>query len=139
MDEDFLNFLEDFVDMLNGVEASIVKMKLQIAKFVGVSEEKQEKPKWDPAKIKWVQVTGASGPYERYPAEGAKPEATEDYKNLLEDLKSHNGKLVRGDYFYWLFSGDQATVGRKPRKRASTFVPSSSRMPSSAKPNTLSA
>jgi hypothetical protein len=113
LDEDFASFLEDFVDMLNGMEASIVKMRQQIAKLVGVSEEK---PAWDPAKIKWVQVTGASGPYERYPAEGAKPEATEDYKNMIEDLKAHNGKLVRGDYFYWLFSGDQATVGRKPRK-----------------------
>jgi hypothetical protein len=112
MDDSFVNFLEDFLDMLNAVEASIVKMRQQIAKIVGVSEEKA----WDPAKIKWLQVTGASGPYERYPAEGAKPEMTEDYKNLLEDLKAHNGKLVRGEYFYWLFSGDQATVGRKPRK-----------------------
>jgi hypothetical protein len=113
LDEDFANFLEDFLDMLNAVEASIVKMREQIAKLVGVAEEKLA---WDPAKIKWVQVTGASGPYERYPAEGAKPEATEDYKNLLEDLKAHNGKLTRDGFFYWLFSGDQATVGRKPRK-----------------------
>jgi hypothetical protein len=98
---------------LNAVEASIVKMREQIAKLVGVAEEKLA---WDPAKIKWVQVTGASGPYERYPAEGAKPEASEDYKNMVEDLKAHNGKLTRDGFFYWLFSGDQATVGRKKRK-----------------------
>jgi hypothetical protein len=114
MDGDsFVNFLEEFLDMLNAVEASIVKMRQQIAKIVGVSEEK---PAWDPAKIKWVWAEGTSGSYQRYPAEGEKPEATEDYKNMLEDLKAHNGKLVRGEYFYWLFSGDQATVGRKPRK-----------------------
>jgi hypothetical protein len=115
LDEDFVSFLEDFVDMLNGMEASIVKMRQQIAQLVGVPEEK---PAWDPAKIKWVWAEGTSGSYQRYPAEGEKPEATEDYKNMLEDLKAHNGKLVRDGYFYWLFSGDQATVGRKPRKKA---------------------
>ena len=105
-------FYDAFFSLLDAFEAGVASFKQQFASRKGVSE----KPKWDPAKIKWVQVTGASGPYERYPAEGAKPEATEDYKNLLEDLKSHNGKLTRDGYFYWLFSGDQATVGRKPRK-----------------------
>jgi len=37
-DEDFEIFLEDFMDMLNGLEASIVKMKQQIAKLAGVAE-----------------------------------------------------------------------------------------------------
>ena len=39
-EEDFELFLEDFCDFLNGLEASITKMKMQIAKLVGVAEEK---------------------------------------------------------------------------------------------------
>jgi hypothetical protein len=35
-DEDFKIFLEDFMDLLNAQEASIVKMRMQIAKLVGV-------------------------------------------------------------------------------------------------------
>jgi hypothetical protein len=110
-EEDFEVFLEDFCDFLDALEASVVKMKKEISKLVGVEEKK-----WDPEKIKWVWAEGTSGSYQRYPAEGEKPEATEDYKNMIEDLKAHNGKLTRDGFFYWLFSGDQATVGRKPRK-----------------------
>jgi hypothetical protein len=49
MEEDLANFIEDFLDFLNGLEASVVKMKQQIAKLVGV----EEKPKfqWNPDKI----------------------------------------------------------------------------------------
>jgi hypothetical protein len=117
--EDFEIFVEDFLDMLNGQEASIVKMKQQIAKLVGVAQEKQKERvrTWDPAKIKWVQAQGTSGPYERHPPEGEKAEATEDYKCMLQDLKEHNGKLSRKEadgatWFYWVFQ-DGATVGRK--------------------------
>jgi len=112
-DEDFKIFLEDFCDLLNGLEASIIKMKEQIAKLVGNVEDKP-KPKWDwnPDNIKWEAVEGSKGSYQRYPAEGQKAEATEDYKNMLRDLKARNGRLTRDGYFYWLFR-DQATVGRK--------------------------
>jgi len=37
VDEDLANFLEDFCDFLDSLEASIVRMKLQIAKLVGGS------------------------------------------------------------------------------------------------------
>jgi hypothetical protein len=37
-EEDFELFLEDFCDFLNGLEASVAKMKKQIAKLVGVDE-----------------------------------------------------------------------------------------------------
>jgi len=70
---------------------------------------------WDPSKIKWVQAEGSKGPYERYPEKGQKAEATEDYKAMLAHLKAHNGKMMHGDYFFWLFS-DATTVGRKLRK-----------------------
>jgi len=114
-EEDFEIFLEDFCDMLNALEASIVKMKQQIAKLVGVSEEKS-KFSWNPEAIKWQKVEGFRGEYERYPLEGEKAESTSDYRLLLEDLKKHGGRLTKNGYFYWLFE-DSATIGRKKRKR----------------------
>ena len=39
-EEDFAIFLEDFCDFLEGLEASIVKMKMQIAKLVGEPKPK---------------------------------------------------------------------------------------------------
>jgi len=74
-------------------------------------EAKPLKP-WDPGKIKWIPENGFRGPYERYPGKDQKAEATDDYKNMLEDLKAHGGKLTRNSFFYWIFQ-DQATVGRK--------------------------
>lgn len=76
---------------------------------------------WNPNKIKWVQTEGTKGPYERYPAKGEKAESTVDYKAMLEDLKRHNGKLMCGGLFYWLFT-DQATVGRKRTKKGNPGV-----------------
>ena len=70
---------------------------------------------YDPNKIKWTQAEGAKGKYERYPAQGQKAEAIEDYKAMLQDLKGHNGKMMKGPYFYWLFT-DAAAIGRKLRK-----------------------
>jgi hypothetical protein len=112
LEEDLANFLEDFCDFLDSLEASVVKMKQQIAKLVGV----EEKPKfqWNPEALKWAVCEGFKGAYERYPKEGKKAEAIQDYKNLLEDLKRHNGRLTREGYFYWLFQ-DNATIGRKKR------------------------
>ena len=54
-EEDFAIFLEDFCDFLEGLEASIVKMKMQIVKLVGseakskpkISEETFNILKWD--------------------------------------------------------------------------------------------
>jgi len=61
MEEDLANFLEDFLDFLNGLEASIVKMKEQIAKLVGAEPKFQ----WNPAKIKWEKSQGAKGEFEK--------------------------------------------------------------------------
>ena len=71
--------------------------------------------KWDPSKIAWSEAQGSKGPYQRYPKENEKAESTEDYRNMLEDLKAHSDKLTREGYFYWTFR-DGATVGRKKRK-----------------------
>ena len=82
------------------------------------------KPRWDPEKIKWVLTEAQSGKglYGRYPPQGQKAESTPDYRNMLQDLKNHGGKMNRGDYFYWCFD-DMATVGRKKRKGKSQGEP----------------
>lgn len=67
--------------------------------------------KWDPDKIEWKAAEGTKGPYEK-----ADPQATPDFKAMLQDLKDHDGKMNRKGYFYWVFT-DKATVGRKKRKK----------------------
>jgi hypothetical protein len=71
---------------------------------------------WNPEKIPWKETEGARGKYQRYPEEREKAEATPDYKALLQDLKSHGGKLFRDGFFFWVFESDGATIGRKPKK-----------------------
>ena len=105
-EEDFEIFLEDFLDMLNGMEASIANMKQQIAKLVGVAEEKP-KFSWDPDRIKWEKAEGCKGDYER-----SEDVNSLDFKELLKDLAQHKGKLTRDGWFYWTFKNG-STVGRK--------------------------
>jgi len=109
MEEDFANFLEDFVDMLNAMEASIAKMKMQIVKLVGA----EEKPKfsWNPDKIKWEKAQGSRGEFER-----SEDVNNPEFKELLKDLAQHAGKLSRDGWFYWTYRNG-STVGRKLRKR----------------------
>jgi len=80
-----------------------------------VVKTKVVKVSWNPTKIKWREAEGSRGPYQRYPPKGEKAESTNDYHNLLADLKRHDGKLSRNGIFYWLFN-DKATIGRKRRK-----------------------
>jgi hypothetical protein len=108
-EEDLLLFLEDFCDFLNGLEASITKMKMQIAKLVGVAEEKP-KFSWNPDKIKWEKTEGFKGDYER-----SQDVSSLDFKELLKDLAQHKGKLTRNGWFYWTFKNG-STVGRKKRE-----------------------
>ena len=107
MDEDLANFIEDFCDFLDGLEASIVKMKQQIAKLVGI----EEKPKfqWNPDKIKWEKAQGPSGEFEK-----SEDFNNPEFKAMLKDLQSHGGKLTRNGMFYWTFKNG-STVGRKKR------------------------
>jgi hypothetical protein len=107
MEEDLANFIEDFCDFLDGLEASIVKMKQQIGKLVGV----EEKPKfqWNPDKIKWEKAEGQKGEFER-----SEDVNNPEFKAMLKDLQAHNGKLTRDGMFYWTFKNG-STVGRKKR------------------------
>ena len=68
---------------------------------------------YDPDKLSWTRAEGQKGPYERYPAFQQKPTLTFDYVNLVNDLRNHDGTMVRNGLFYWVWDDDQ-TVGRKP-------------------------
>jgi hypothetical protein len=108
--------LEILADFFDAVEAGIAQARQRLKE----AKLEPEKPSWDPSRIKWIEAQGTSGPYQRYPAEGEKAEATQDYRNMLQDLKAHGGKLSRKEadgatWFYWLFQ-DASTVGRKQRK-----------------------
>lgn len=105
--EDLTVFLEDFCDFLDGLEASIVKMKMEIAKLVGVSEK--EKWSWNPDKIKWEKAEGFKGDYER-----SEDVDNPEFKAMVKDLAEHNGKLSREGFFYWVFKNG-SVVGRKRR------------------------
>ena len=107
-DDDFKIFLEDLLDLLNAQEACIVKMKMQIAKLVGVAEEKSH---YDMSKIRWEQAQGTSGPYEK-----SSDVNSLDFKALLADVQKHSGKLTVSGYFVWAFQNG-ATLGRKKRQK----------------------
>lgn len=62
---------------------------------------------WNPERIKWEQAQGSSGPYEK-----SEDVNSLDFKTMLKDLASHQGKLQRDGYFYWAFQNG-STVGRK--------------------------
>jgi hypothetical protein len=113
--EDLKILTEEVVDFCNGLEALAVKLRKQIEKLLGSEVKPKPKWNWNPEAIKWHRVEGFRGEYERYLMEGEKAEASPDYKNLLEDLKRHGGRLTRNGYFYWLFK-DSASIGRKKRE-----------------------
>jgi len=65
---------------------------------------------WDPNKIEWKTAEGSKGPYER-----SEDVNNLEFKAMLKDLRVHNGKMTRGEFFYWAFE-KSAVVGRKKRK-----------------------
>ena len=111
-DEDLVIFLEDFLDMLNGMEASIVKMKRQISKLVGEpkANTSEEKFSWNPEAIKWEKAQGSKGMFEK-----SEDLNNPEFKAMLKDLAQHNGKLTRDSYFYWVYKNG-SVVGRKKRE-----------------------
>jgi hypothetical protein len=103
-DEDLKILAEDLIDFFNALEASCVKMRMQIAKLFG-----PEKAGWDPAKIKWQPGMGVKGPFE-WSDDINNPE----FKAMLKDLAAHKDRMNREGYFYWVYPNG-ATVGRKKR------------------------
>jgi hypothetical protein len=101
------------LEFLNAAEAGIAAAKRLIQEGKGICKESSQS--WNPARIKWEQAQGASGPYERSDAANAT-----DFKLLLKDLAEHDGKLSADGYFYWVFRNG-STIGRK-RKRGTVSV-----------------
>lgn len=106
-DEDLKILADDLLDFLDGLEASIVKMKMQLNKLFG---EAKAKFSWNPDKIVWSEAEGSHGKYER-----SEDVNNPEFKEMLKDLASHNGKLSRNGFFYWSFP-KSAIVGRKKRE-----------------------
>jgi len=77
---------------------------------VGEAETAEAQAPWNPSLIVWTEAEGPSGKYER-----SEDLNNRDFKSMIKDLADHNGKLTRGDFFYWLFVNG-TTVGRKKRK-----------------------
>lgn len=77
---------------------------------------------WNPSKIKWTEAEGPSGPYER-----SEDVNNLEFKAMLRDLASNNGRLRRDDWFYWIFKHG-VTVGRKRKGKKKTGSNSHERM-----------
>lgn len=61
--------------------------------------------------LQWEKTMGAKGEFEL-----AKKQDDVDYSNMLADLLSHDGKMVKDGFWIWVFQ-DGTTVGRKLSKR----------------------
>jgi len=91
-EEDFAIFLEDFSDFLDALEASVAKMKQQIAKLIGAAELEGEAKHgwtWNPDKIKWKKAEGARGEFEK-----SEDFSNPEFKAMLKDLAGHGGRLT---------------------------------------------
>jgi hypothetical protein len=110
VNEDLAIFLEDFLDMLNGFEASIVKMKQQIAKLVGIEEK--PKPLIPEAltfseALKWVDEKGSRlGDYQvAYKSQNP----FDRWQHAYNILKQNNATIANPfhmegyQYRYWIY------------------------------------
>jgi hypothetical protein len=73
----------------------------------------EEKPSWDPGKVKWTEEEGFKGKYEK-----SEDVNNPDFKAMLKDLQEHKGRMSHQGYFYWVFTNG-ATVGRKKKEKKS--------------------
>jgi hypothetical protein len=101
------------VETEDQLKSQYIILKKQVNALLDLKQQQQKTNDYNPETIKWVRVTGEKGVYERYPLFQQKPQLTPDYTKLVEDLQKHEGKLTRGNLFFWLFS-DGTTIGRKP-------------------------
>ena len=95
------------------------KLREIIDEYVNLQAQVMEQGvTYDLNRLKWIKTTGPSGEYEYADkAENMDPDAYEDFKALLADLKEHGGSITRQGYFIWLFDKLGDRVGRKPRKK----------------------
>jgi hypothetical protein len=97
--------LEMLLAMMDGQESGIAAARQLLKEKKGVVESKGSK--WNPEGMKWVDVQGGNGPYQK-----SEDVDSSDFKEMLKDLAAHKGKLYRNGLFYWTFPTG-ATVGRK--------------------------
>jgi hypothetical protein len=110
MSEDFKILAEDITDYCNGVEASAVKLRVQIEKMLGSSKPSTKLP-FDARKIQWQDKESGKGKFQL-----SEDHNSLDHKALLKFLNEHAGGCVASEsYFYWVFQNG-ATIGRKLRK-----------------------
>jgi len=100
----------DLLDCLDVAEVRIAVAK-QLVKRLIISNKNATATAWRPEKIKWEPAEGASGLYDR-----SEDVNSLDFKAMVKDLVTHQGKLHRDGFFFWLFRNGY-TVGRKPRKK----------------------
>jgi hypothetical protein len=99
--------LEVLLEFFNGVEAGMAAAKQRLKERKGLTEKTAS---GNPANIKWDKAEGFKGNYER-----SEDVNNPEFKAMLKDLASHNGRLMREGYFYWTFKNG-STVGRKRRE-----------------------
>jgi hypothetical protein len=119
--EDLEIFLEDFLDMLTGMEASIVKMKQQIAKLIGV-EAKQAAVKEETFNCnKFEAQQGAKiGEFEVAYKEHNLPEHWNSAYNILKQSNATINNRYHGEgytYAYWLY-GEGKIYRQKLKQKA---------------------
>lgn len=110
--EDLKILAEDLLDFLNGLETSIVKMKMQLEKLFGEAKVKgSPKLPFDASKINWQKRTGAKGEFEL-----SEDFDSLDHKSLLKFLNEHAGGCINSEgWFYWVYKNG-STIGRKKRE-----------------------
>jgi hypothetical protein len=108
MSEDVKLLFDVLEDYANGMEATAVRLKVELAKIQGVEPRKVWS--WSPDRIRWAEAYGSKGKYER-----GEDVTSLDFKSLLKDLAQHNGFLLRDGFSYWSFKNG-ATVGRRRKK-----------------------
>jgi hypothetical protein len=109
MSEDFKVFLDDLMDFLSGLETSITKMKMQIAKLVGVAEEKSKAvlPEETFNILKWENEKGSRlGDYQvSYKSQNL----PDNWNHAFNILKANNSLIANRFheqgyvYAYWIF------------------------------------
>jgi hypothetical protein len=108
-------FAGDFLIWLDGQDAANQQLRMALKVLVDQNANVQVSPRsielpFKAENIKWASKVGGRGPFE----------LNEDYENpdhkqLLEFMKQHAGGAISSQgFYYWVFSSDGKTIGRKP-------------------------
>ncbi|MCJ7560349.1 hypothetical protein MUO79_06985 [Candidatus Bathyarchaeota archaeon] len=109
---EFKLFLEDFMDLLNAQESSIVKMRMQLEKLLQAAPKGSPRLPFDASKIGWQDRENEKGKFQ-----SSEDTNNPEHKALLAFLNEHvPSKCVQSEgLFYWIYPNG-TTIGRKLRK-----------------------